>query len=73
MDSNENYKQNTFERERLNYEKGDGTPYLKRAMELDEQMTEEEKKEEDEWWEEFSKDFKIMEADDDINDSDENC
>lgn len=52
-------------RKELNSQKGDGSLYVKKALEAEAQMTPEEKAEEDAWWEEFSKDFKIIEEEQD--------
>lgn len=52
-------------RKELNSQKGDSSLYVKKALEAEAQMTPEEKAEEDAWWEEFSKDFKIIEEEQD--------
>ena len=52
-------------RKELNAQKGDGSLYVKKVLEAEERMTPEEKAEEDAWWEEFSKNIKVIEEEQD--------
>lgn len=44
----------------MNRNKGDGTKYFERALEMEKELTPEEKDKQEKWWEETKKKFKVI-------------